>query len=131
MPQPAQPPFAGARPGSVNGDAPIEPVQGEPPLSLFRDRRVVELAAGTAVDRYGPPDGNVAYAARTPFPERSLPPDWLALGYRAFRVLRPVEVLAGVAVPWFGQPGGGTGYVFRRPFSELLADGTLTEVREP
>ncbi|WP_242885438.1 TNT domain-containing protein [Actinomadura litoris] len=107
---------------------PIEPVEGEPPLSLLRDRHMMELARGTTVDRYGAPGGNVVYAAHTPFEQRSLPPDWRDRPYHAYRLQRPVGALTGTAVPWFDQPGGGTAYVFRRRISELLADGTLTEV---
>lgn len=109
-------------------DGPFEPLKGEPPLSLLRDRRITELAPGTEVDRYGGSDGNVAYAARTPYPHRSLPPDWRDRPYHVYRLQRPVEALTGTAVPWFGQPGGGTAHVFRRPFADLLADGTVVEV---
>ncbi|QXJ26821.1 TNT domain-containing protein [Actinomadura graeca] len=109
----------------------IEPLEGEPPLSLLRDRRTTELPEGTAVDRYGGPSGNVVYAARTPFEQRSLPPDWRNRPYHAYRVQRPVEALTGTAVPWFDQPGGGTAYVFRRPIADLLMDGTLTVIGGP
>ncbi|MGI5203932.1 glycohydrolase toxin TNT-related protein [Spirillospora sp. CA-108201] len=110
------------------GDGPFAPLKGEPPLSLLRDRHVMELAAGTEVDRYGAPDGNVTYAARTPFPQRSLPPGWRERPYRVYRLRRPMETLTGTAVPWFGQPGGGTAHVFRRSMADLVADGSLTEV---
>ncbi|GGT87570.1 TNT domain-containing protein [Actinomadura citrea] len=109
-------------------DGPFAPLKGEPPLSLLRDRHVVELAAGTEVDRYGAPDGNVTYAARTPYPQRSLPPEWRDRPYRVYRLQRPMETLTGTAVPWFGQPGGGTAHVFRRSVTDLLADGGLVEI---
>ncbi|NVI88808.1 TNT domain-containing protein [Actinomadura sp. BRA 177] len=99
-------------------DGPFEPLKGEPPLSLLRDRHVMELAAGTEVDRYGGSDGNVTYAARTPYPYRSLPREWQDRPYHLYRVQRPVETLTGTAVPWFGQPGGGTAHVFRRPIAD-------------
>ncbi|WP_246178720.1 TNT domain-containing protein [Actinomadura decatromicini] len=111
-------------------DGPFEPLKGEPPLSLLRDRHVVELPAGTEVDRYGGSDGNVTYAARTPYPYRSLPAEWQDRPYRVYRLLRPVETLTGTAVPWFGQPGGGTAHVFRRSIADLLAEGVLTDVTE-
>ncbi|MFI0451107.1 TNT domain-containing protein [Actinomadura sp. 6N118] len=106
---------------------PISPLPGEPPLSLFRDRQEIELPAGTIVDRYGAPTGNVTYALRTPFAERSLPPEWASHAYHSYRLQRPCRVLTGIAVPWFDQPGGGTAYVFPRSIADLLADGTLYE----
>ncbi|MEU8800291.1 TNT domain-containing protein [Spirillospora sp. NPDC048819] len=117
-------------PRHTTPDGPFEPLKGEPPLSLLRDRHVVELSAGTEVDRYGGSDGNVAYAARTPYPYRSLPPEWQDRPYHVYRLLRPMETLTGTAVAWFGQPGGGTAHVFRRSIADLLADGALTEVRD-
>ncbi|TDD68571.1 DUF4237 domain-containing protein [Actinomadura darangshiensis] len=109
-------------------DGLFEPLQGEPPLSLLRDRHVMELAAGTEVDRYGAPDGNVTYAARTPYSQRSLPHDWQDRPYHLYRLQRPMETLTGTAVSWFGQPGGGTAHVFRRSIADLLADGGLIEL---
>ncbi|WP_433467442.1 glycohydrolase toxin TNT-related protein [Spirillospora sp. CA-128828] len=109
-------------------DGPFEPLPGEPPLSLLRDRHVMELTAGTEVDRYGGPSGNVTYTARTPYPQRSLPPEWQDRPYHVYRLQRATETLTGTAVPWFGQPGGGTAHVFRRSLANLLADGSLIEV---
>ncbi|WP_328593945.1 TNT domain-containing protein [Actinomadura macrotermitis] len=106
---------------------PIEPLDGEPPLNLFRDQREIEVPAGTVVDRYGDPAGNVAYAEGTPFERRSLPPDWANRPYRAYRLQRPVRALTGIAVPWFDQPGGGTAYVFARSMADLVEDGSATE----
>ncbi|WP_131759044.1 TNT domain-containing protein, partial [Actinomadura fibrosa] len=113
--------------GATGETGPIEPLEGEPPLSLLRDRRVVELVEGRLVDRYGGPGGNLVYAARTPFAQRSLPADWQNRPYHVYRLTRPVEALTGTAVPWFDQPGGGTAYVFRRSIAAMLADGTLVE----
>ncbi|TDD22745.1 DUF4237 domain-containing protein [Actinomadura sp. KC06] len=107
---------------------PFEPLKGEPPLSLLRDRHVMELAAGTEVDRYGGSEGNVTYAARTPYPRRSLPREWQDRPYHVYRLQRAEEALTGTAVPWFGQPGGGTAYVFRRSIAELMTDGVLIEI---
>ncbi|WUH97387.1 TNT domain-containing protein [Spirillospora sp. NBC_00431] len=109
-------------------DGPFEPLRGEPPLTLLRDRHVMELSAGTEVDRYGGSEGNVTYAARTPYPRRSLPREWQDRPYHVYRLQEPVETLTGTAVPWFGQPGGGTAHVFRRSIAELLAAGVLVEV---
>ena len=107
----------------------IQPLTGEPPLSLFRNRQVIELSPGNQIDRYGGPSGNVVYVARTPFHQRSLPADWESRPYHTYRLLAPLRVLTGTAVPWFEQPGGGTAYILPRAIADLLADGTLTEDR--
>ncbi|MEU6039306.1 TNT domain-containing protein [Actinomadura sp. NPDC047616] len=125
---PGPPPIGDAPPTTV--ESPYEPSAGEPPLSLFRDTAEVELQVGDTVDRFGDADGNVAYTARIPFGQRSLPPDWANRPYHLYRVERPVRALAGVAIPWFDQPGGGTAYVFRRSLGELVAEGVLVEVRD-
>ncbi|WP_258345784.1 glycohydrolase toxin TNT-related protein [Saccharopolyspora gregorii] len=106
----------------------IQPLRGEPPLTLYRDRRNLVLQPGTELDRFGDPAGNVTYAAHTPYNQRSLPPQWSTRGYAAFRVQRPLQALRGTAVPWFEQPGGGTAYVLPGSVSDLVADGTLQEI---
>jgi hypothetical protein len=121
---------AGEPAPSGGADGAPEPLAGEPPLSLFRDRKEIELPVGEMVDRFGDTGGNVAYAARIPFGQRSLPPDWANRPYHLYRVERPERVLSGTAVPWFDQPGGGTAYVFDRSMDELVADGVLAEVRD-
>ncbi|WP_240487257.1 TNT domain-containing protein [Actinomadura flavalba] len=103
----------------------IEPLPGEPPLTLFRDPAPVRVPVGTVVDRYGDPSGNVVYAKGTPFPQRSLPPDWENRPYQAYRVARPAWALRGTAVPWFEQPGGGTAYVLAASVEALVAEGVL------
>lgn len=109
---------------------PIKPLNGEPPLTLFRHKKMIELAPGTEVDRFGDPNGNLAYTVGTPFEERSLVPSWINRPYRVYRLRRPVEVLTGVAVPWFEQPGGGTAYLFPKAIEEMLADGSLVEITQ-
>lgn len=108
----------------------IQPLSGEPPLTLYRDKRMVMLPAGTEVDRYGEPDGNVTYAARTQYQHRSLPADWSNQQYHLYRLQRPIEALTGVAVPWFDQPGGGTAFVLPTSIRELLSDGSIVEVSQ-
>ncbi|MEU5691213.1 TNT domain-containing protein [Actinosynnema sp. NPDC020468] len=108
----------------------IQPMPDEPPLSLFRDREPVVLEPGAELDRFGPEEGNLVYAAGTMFGNRSLPPDWLNRRYHVYRVAKPVPALKGVAVPWFGQPGGGTGYFLAESVRALLASGSLVEVPE-
>ncbi|OLR90543.1 glycohydrolase toxin TNT-related protein [Actinokineospora bangkokensis] len=111
-------------------DWPIQPRQGEPPLTLFRGKQLLELPPGTEIDRYGEPSGNLTYAAGTPFERRSLVPDWVGRPYRAYRVIKPTEVLTGVAIPWFDQPGGGTAYLLAGSIAELLDTGHLIEVND-
>ena len=86
-------------------------MSGEPPLTLFRGKRLLELQPGTEVDRFGSPEGNLTYVAGTPFEQRSLVPDWVHRPYHMYRVIRPVQALTGGAIPWFDQPGGGTAYL--------------------
>lgn len=129
-PAPPRPPQAGGQqPGAQQpGGQQIQPLNGEPPLTLYRDRRVIMLQPGTEVDRFGEPNGNVVYAMRTPYTHRSLPPQWANRSYFAYRVQRPVQALRGTAVPWFEQPGGGTAFVLPGSINDLLADGTLAEM---
>jgi Tuberculosis necrotizing toxin len=124
-----QPPLGQQQAGPRPDDWPIQPLRGEPPLTLFRGKRVIELQSGMEVDRFGQPDGNLTYAGGTPFPLRSLVPEWVGRPYHVYRLQQPVQALAGVAVPWFGQPGGGTAYLLPKSIDELLSDGTLVEVR--
>ena len=126
-PEPAQ---AQTGPNRRPQDWPIQPRQGEPPLTLFRGKQMLELAPGTEIDRYGEPGGNLTYAAGTPFERRSLVPDWVGRPYRAYRVLKPTEALTGVAIPWFDQPGGGTAYLLSRSVAELIDNGHLVEVND-
>jgi hypothetical protein len=129
QPPMGQPPQNNGQPPRAD-DWPIQPLRGEPPLTLFRGKRVIELPQGVEVDRFGQPDGNLTYAGGTPFPLRSLVPEWVSRPYHVYRLQQPVQALAGVAVPWFGQPGGGTAYLLPKSIDELLADGTLVEVRQ-
>jgi hypothetical protein len=110
------------------GDWPIQPMNGEPPLTLFRGKRLLELQPGTEVDRFGTPEGNLTYVAGTPFEQRSLVPDWVRRPYHVYRVLRPVQALTGGAIPWFDQPGGGTAYLLPRAVEEMVGTGELVEV---
>ncbi|MQA61402.1 MAG: DUF4237 domain-containing protein [Actinophytocola sp.] len=126
--QPAvtRPPSSGAP--SAPGAWPIQPLPGEPPLTLFRGKQLEDLPLGSELDRFGGPDGNLTYVAGTPYEERSLVPEWVHRPYHVYRVQRPIEVLSGVAIPWFNQPGGGSAYVLPASIEELLADGVLIEL---
>ncbi|WP_410616234.1 glycohydrolase toxin TNT-related protein [Amycolatopsis sp. lyj-109] len=143
LPVPPPPPVAPPAPPrreepvrpAVNGGGgggqqqwPIGPMAGEPPLTLFRGKELRELPAGSELDRFGGPNGNLTYAAGTPFAERSLVPEWINRPYHVYRVQRPLETLAGVAIPWFNQPGGGAAYLLPASIEELLAEGDLIEL---
>jgi hypothetical protein len=107
---------------------PIQPVRGEPPLTLFRGKRLLELAPGTELDRYGHGDGNLTYAAGTPFEQRSLVPEWVHRPYHVYQVRRPLQALTGLAIPWFDQPGGGTAYLLTETIDQLIESGDLAEL---
>ena len=123
--EPARPAAAG---GGGNQQWPITPLAGEPPLTLFRGKEMRELPVGSELDRFGGPTGNLTDAAGTPFPERSLVPEWVSRPYHVYRVQRPMEALAGVAIPWFNQPGGGPAYLLPASIEELLNSGDLIEL---
>ena len=123
--EPARP-AASAQNGSSQW--PIQPLPGEPPLTLFRGKEMRELPPGSELDRFGGPSGNLTYVAGTPFEERSLVPEWVSRPYHVYRVQRPLEALAGVAIPWFNQPGGGSAYLLPASIEELVADGDLIEL---
>ena len=133
-PEPSRPePSRGGQGGAPSGGQggqqwPIQPMNGEPPLTLFRGKELRELPAGSELDRFGGPNGNLTYAAGTPFEERSLVPEWVSRPYHVYRVQRPLEALAGVAIPWFNQPGGGSAYLLPGTIEELLAEGDLIEL---
>ncbi|MFD0638803.1 TNT domain-containing protein [Catenulispora yoronensis] len=107
---------------------PITPLAGDPPTTLYTEHRLTVLTPGTEVDRFGDQLGNTVYAARTRYPHRSLPPDYIEREYRVYRVREPLRGLAGTAIPWFGQPGGGTAYLLPRPITDLLHEGVLVEI---
>jgi hypothetical protein len=131
VPEPVMPHANNRAPESAPpppADWPIQPLAGEPPLTLFRGKRLLELQPGTEVDRFGTPEGNLTYVAGTPFEQRSLVPDWVHRPYHVYRITRPVQALSGGAIPWFDQPGGGTAYLLPRAVEEMLGAGDLVEV---
>ena len=89
----------------------------------------IMLAEDTFLDRFGPPYGRVFYEDGTRFPERALPPGWLELGYRRYRVVRRVPMWRSEAAQWFGQPGGAVRYRAPRGADELVTLGYLAEVK--
>ncbi|TDV41413.1 TNT domain-containing protein [Actinophytocola oryzae] len=120
----------GAATAPAGSEWPITPLPGEPPLTLFRGKRVIELEPGMEIDRFGDGDGNLVYAVGTPFSERSLVPEWIDRPYHVYRVRQPVQVLTGAAIPWFDQPGGGTAFLLPDAVGDMVAHGQLTEVND-
>ncbi|MDQ0378241.1 hypothetical protein FB470_002235 [Amycolatopsis thermophila] len=108
-------------------DWPIQPVDGDPPLTLLRNKRLVRLTTGTVVLRFGDARGNLVHHDETRFPATSLPIE-REREERRYRVRRPVPVVLGIAVPWANLPGGGVGYVLPKRLSEHEADGSLERI---
>ena len=55
--------------------------------------------------------GTDASLVDTPYEQRGLPPDSIALNnYHVCRVLKAFDVLEGISASAFGQPGGGVQY---------------------
>jgi hypothetical protein len=107
---------------------PITPLAGDPPTTLYTDQRLTILTPGTEIDRFGDQLGNTVYAARTRYPHRSLPPDYIERQYRVYRIRDPLRALTGTAIPWFGQPGGGMAYLLPRSIGDLLHEGAIVEI---
>ncbi|MDG4791750.1 glycohydrolase toxin TNT-related protein [Micromonospora sp. WMMD1102] len=109
-------------------DWPIQPLPGEPPLTLLAQKRIAVLMPGREIVRYGPPTGNLTFAAGTPFSAMSLRSEREQQGPSRYRVLRELRTLSGEAVPWHGQPGGGTAYLLTGSVEQHLANGSLAEL---
>lgn len=88
----------------------------------------VVLEPGVVLDRFGEPTGRVLAADGTPYPQRSLPPEYQAHGYHRYRVEQPLPVWRAVSAAWFGQPGGGLRYRATHTVTDLVALGYLTEI---
>lgn len=108
-------------------DWPIAPMAGEPPMTLFRDRRMVTLAAGAELTRFGTESGNLVHAAEVRFAETSLLPD-REHHRQSLRVVRPLRALAAVTLPWGGMPGGAPAFLLPRPVAHHLETGALARL---
>lgn len=111
-------------------DWPVQPLTGEPPLTLLTEKRMAVLMVDREIIRYGQEGGNLTYAAGTPFPEMSLRPTREQDGLRRYRVTRELQALTGTAVPWHDQPGGGRAYLLPRSVGQHLANGSLIDITE-
>lgn len=108
-------------------DWPIQPLPGEPPLTLLTGKHIAVLMPGREIVRYGPPAGNLTFAAGTEFSAMSLRQEREQQGPRHYRVVRELRTLSGQTVPWHNQPGGGTAYLLPKSIEEHLADGNIAE----
>jgi nicrotizing toxin Mtb-like protein len=108
-------------------DWPIQPLPGEPPLTLLSEKHLAVLMPGRELVRYGSPAGNLTFAAGTGFPAMSLRADREQQGARRYRVVRELRVLAGKTVPWHDQSGGGPAYLLPKSVEQHLSDGSLAE----
>jgi hypothetical protein len=111
-------------------DWPVQPLPGEPPLTLIAEKHMAVLMPGREVIRYGGPAGNLTFAEATEFAAMSLRAEREQQGMRRYRVVRELRTLSGQTVPWHNQPGGGTAYLLPKSVEEHLADGSLTDVTE-
>ncbi|HJQ45866.1 MAG TPA: TNT domain-containing protein [Amycolatopsis sp.] len=106
------------------GDWPIRPCEGEPPLTLLRNKRIVRLAAGTLTLRFGGDGGNLVHHDETRFPTTSLPIEREREAAK-FRLCRPLWVIVGITVPWAGLPGGAVSYVLPKAIRDHVAEGAV------
>ncbi len=113
---------------AVLSDWPIQPLGGDPALTLLRDKRLAVVPAGRYLVRYGDDSGNLTFADGTEFFMMSLRAERESQGQRRFRVMRPLYVLTGITVPWHDQPGGGTAYLLPRSITDHIAAGSIEAV---
>jgi hypothetical protein len=106
-------------------DWPVLPLRGEPPLNFYRGKRLVVLAPGTTVVRFGNETGNLVHADGTRFVETSLAFE-REREKRLYRVQRSLRVLTGVMAPWSTMPGGAVAYLLPRPLAQHLETGALS-----
>ena len=112
-------------------DWPIQPLPGEPPLTLLAGKHIAVLMPGRELVRYGPPAGNLTFAAGTEFSAMSARAERQHEGPRRYRVVRELRTLAGRTVPWHDQPGGGAAYLLPKAVELHVADGSLADLDAP
>ncbi|WP_370945825.1 TNT domain-containing protein [Amycolatopsis sp. cg5] len=106
------------------GDWPVSPVDGEPPLTLLRNKRLLQLVAGTTVVRFGEESGNLVHHPGVRFATTSLPLE-RERTERVYRLRRPLHVITGITIPWANMPGGAVAYVLPKTITEHLEDGSV------
>lgn len=117
-------------PGEQPTDWPVQPMRGEPPLTLLRGRRMVVLPPGTELVRFGPDTGNLTHAADASFREAALLPDRVQQ-QAYYRVTRPLRVVTGVALPFGGMPGGALAYLLPQAVAHHVESGALEKIDAP
>jgi hypothetical protein len=108
-------------------DWPIQPLPGEPPLTLLAEKHIAVLMPGRELVRHGAPTGNLTFAAGTGFDAMSLRTEREQQGPHRYRVVRELRTLAGRTVPWHDRTGGGTAYLLPKAVEQHLADGSLAD----
>jgi hypothetical protein len=108
-------------------DWPIQEAEGEPPLTLLRNKRMIQLAAGTLLVRFGSENGNLVHSPEVRFATTSLPLEREG-EERTYRLQRPLHVITGITVPWANLPGGAVAYVLPKPVTAHLADTSLERI---
>ncbi|MBB5071791.1 glycohydrolase toxin TNT-related protein [Saccharopolyspora gloriosae] len=104
------------------------PASESVPEGCAEQAEPIVLAPDTVLDALGSGTGRVAAPDGTAFTRRSLPPEYLELPYRRYRVLRPLPVWRAVSAAWFGGAGGGVRYRLTHSLAELVALGHLAEL---
>ncbi|MET1076057.1 MAG: glycohydrolase toxin TNT-related protein, partial [Umezawaea sp.] len=108
--------------GTVNG-----PVDWPPNQGAVGARVVVELPAGTVLDRFGSPQGDFLSPLRPDgqpygYGERAILPDSMGKGYHVYVLDKPMMVELATVAPAFDQPGGAR--QLQPVFDPSLADAT-------
>lgn len=108
----------------------MQPLDGEPPLSIYDGKREGEVQVGYEVDRFGDSAGNTVFVAGTAPPSRGITPEQASAPYRRYRVTAPFEVLVGYVRPRpdLGMPGGGQAYVLPQSVQRLVEGRWLVEL---
>ena len=108
--------------GTVDG-----PINWPPNQGAVGVRLVVELPAGTVLDRFGSPKGDFLSPLRPDgqpygYGERAILPDSMGKGYHVYVLDKPMLVELAVVAPAFDQPGGAR--QLQPVFDANLADNT-------
>ncbi len=108
--------------GTVNG-----PVDWPPNQGAVGARVVVELPAGTVLDRFGSPQGDFLSPLRPDgqpygYGERAILPDSMGKGYHVYVLDKPMMVELATVAPAFDQPGGAR--QLQPVFDPSLADAS-------
>jgi hypothetical protein len=113
-----------ARHESLDTQWSIQPFRGEPPLSLFRSKRLVLLQTGSKVLRFGDENGNLVHEGKAAFKETSLVAErerWR----QEYEVLQPIEALGGITLPWGDSVGGAVAYLLPEAVGRYVESGAL------